>query len=190
MVSSTQAPACAQVVDDLPDDLAAAGVDAGGRLVEEHDLGSAHEREGEGEALLLAAREGAPGRPPTVLEPDPVEQRLGILGVGVERGEQPEHLEGRMPGYTPPPWSITPIGGVRRSWSATGSRPSTRTRPDGRAAVALEGLDGGVLPAPLGPRRATTWPASARERDAVDGGDRAVAHDEVDDLDRRARGRR
>ena len=38
----------------------------------------------------------------------------------------------------------------------------------GRLAVALEGLDGAVLPAPLGQRRVCTWPASAvSERSAT-----------------------
>jgi len=44
-----------QVGHDATDELAAGGVDAGGGLVEEGDLGAPDEGEGEREPLLLAA---------------------------------------------------------------------------------------------------------------------------------------
>src|SRR5437763_8990455 len=66
-----------------------------------------------------------------------------------------------MPGYTPPRWSITPIRVVSFPRCATGSSPSTRTVPAvGRRKPSTVSTVV-VLPAPLGPRRATTWPASA-----------------------------
>jgi hypothetical protein len=44
--------------DDLAVQLATRlRIETGGRLVEDHDLGLVHEREGEGEALTLAARQ-------------------------------------------------------------------------------------------------------------------------------------
>ena len=48
----------------------ACGSRPGRRLVEEHDLGVVHEREGDREALLLAARELARLRLGLLLEPD------------------------------------------------------------------------------------------------------------------------
>ena len=146
--------------------------------------GPAHEREGEGEPLLLTAGEGAPGRLPAVLEAHPVEQRLGILGIGVERGEQPEHLEG-------------PDARVHAA--------ALQHHPDGPRQALVVGRPGrGRAPGP-GPRsaggspRGSRWWRSSRRRWAraarrprppsawnempVDGRHRAVAHDQVVDLD-------
>ena len=72
-----------------PDD-----VDAGRGFVEEHDVGTADDREGQAEALLLAARQRAPGRTSPVLEPDEVEQRLGVAGPVVVAGVEAHRLDG------------------------------------------------------------------------------------------------
>ena len=61
VVSSTQTPALAQAGHDGPDRDAPFGVDPGRGFVEEGDLGPADEGQGQREALLLAAREVAPG---------------------------------------------------------------------------------------------------------------------------------
>src|ERR671933_172229 len=56
---------------------------------------------------------------------------------------------------------MTPMRGVSLAWSRTGSRPRTRTAPDVGDLYPSRVSTVVVLPAPLGPSRATTWPASA-----------------------------
>ena len=51
--------ALARALDEGPEGVAGLGVEAGGRLVEEEDLGVVDQGGGEGDALLLAAGEGA-----------------------------------------------------------------------------------------------------------------------------------
>ena len=92
VVSSTATPWAAQVGDHPPDELAPARVDAGGRLVEEGDLGPADQGERQRQPLLLAAGEVAPRRPATIAEADPLEQLVGVVRVVVVGGEQPQHL--------------------------------------------------------------------------------------------------
>ena len=68
------------------------GVDAGGGLVEEGHLGPPHQGQGEGEALLLATREVAPGGGGDGAQADEVEQlggRAGDRGSSRRRGRGP-----------------------------------------------------------------------------------------------------
>ncbi len=66
------------------------GVDARRRLVEERHLRPADQGQGEGEPLLLAAREVAPRRGGDGAQPDEVEQFVRRHGVGVVAGEEVE----------------------------------------------------------------------------------------------------
>src|SRR5579864_288947 len=66
-----------------------------------------------------------------------------------------------MTGYTPPRWSMTPMRATRRRWSDTGSSPSTLTVPALARRYPSNVSTVEVLPAPLGPRSATTWPRAA-----------------------------
>ena len=80
--------------DEVPDDDAALGVDAGGGLVEEEDLRPAHQGQGQGQALLLTARQPPPRGPAGVGQSDLVEQVVRVLGVVVVGGEQLETWAG------------------------------------------------------------------------------------------------
>ena len=100
---------------------------------------------------------------PAVGQPDPLEQLVGVgrvVVVGWRTGAAPRAAGCRCRRRRP--------GASRRcarpaaACSASGSRPSTRTVPDGGAAVALEGLDGGGLAGAVGPEQgAVISPGSA-----------------------------
>ena len=74
----------AQVRDDRPGRGAGLRVHPGGRLVEDHDLGPADERERQPEPLPLAARQAPVARPRDGAQPDEVEQLVGVARVVVE----------------------------------------------------------------------------------------------------------
>ena len=119
-----------------------------------------------------------------VVEPDEVEQPLGVVGIVVERGEQPQRLERPQARVSPPSWSITPMRG--RSARAVGHRvePEHAHLPRVGAAVALEDLDRRRLARAVGPEQAEHLAGRDRERDPVDGARGAVALLELGDLDR------
>ena len=79
-----------------------------------------------------------------------------------------------------PPAASRRSAGDQPAWSASGSRPRTRTAPDVGPPVALEASRSvEVLPAPLGPSTRVTSPASAVKREPSTARDVAVADGEV-----------
>ncbi len=77
----------AQLTDEVPHVEPAVGVEPGDRLVEEEHLGTAEQRGGQGEALLLTAGEPAHGRAREVGHPEARGDRGHVGGLGVEAGE-------------------------------------------------------------------------------------------------------
>ena len=161
VVTRTRDARLAQLADELADDLAAGDVDASRGLVEEHDFGSAHERERERQALLLATRQPAPDGRAAMAETDTLEQRVGILGLcrSTKRTAGRPRSDGcrdrRRRSATSRPLGARTLRGRR-----CGSRPSTRTWPlvgrrnPSRVSTVV------VLPAPLGPSSASTSPGA------------------------------
>ena len=95
----------------------------------------------------------------------PLQQLVRVGRIVVVGGEQAQHLERARRRCTRRPFcSMTPIERVRAAWSATGSRPSTRTVPSSarRKPSRVSTVD--VLPAPFGPSRASDGPGRRRER--------------------------
>ena len=82
----------AQLAHDAADDLPAGDVDTGRRLVEERDLRPPDERQRQRESLLLTTRQPSPCRRRMVVQPDAGKQRVRVVGVVVERREQPDRL--------------------------------------------------------------------------------------------------
>ena len=144
--------AAPQVAHDVPQRAASGRVHAGGGLVEKCDLGPADESEGERQTLLLAAGEPAVGRAGDAAQPDPVEQLVGIRGLVVVRGEQPESLEGAhdrvhtaaLQHHADPPGDL---GMVASRVETEHARPAATCD-----AITLEGLDSGRLARPVGPQ--------------------------------------
>ncbi len=173
----------AQLADELADQLPPGDVDPRRRLVEEHHLGLADERERERQALLLAARHPSPRRRAPMAEADTFEQRVGILGVVVVRREQPQRLT-RMD------------AGIHAAGLQHGADPADERRVVGdrieaehahvsgrRPAKSLERLDRGGLARTVGPEEREHLTGPDGERHVVDGSEAAVADDELVHVD-------
>ena len=87
-------PVSAQRVDEFPDHHACMRIHAGGRLVEEHQLGAADDRARQRQALLLAAGKPAVGGACGVGEAEGVQQPGGVQRLGRVGGHQIQHLPG------------------------------------------------------------------------------------------------
>ncbi len=90
-------PSRANVADRLVEDGAVRGIDAGERLVEEHDQRVLHEGAGEEDALLLAAGELADVAVAHAAEAEAVERLGGALAVGRSRRGAASHRAGSAP---------------------------------------------------------------------------------------------
>ena len=177
-------PRGAQLADQVPAGVPGLRVHARGRLVEEHQLGTADHGGGEGEPLLLPAGEPAVRRAGVVGEAEPVEQRVRVERVGVEAGDQRAATRrSASRAARRPDCGMIPTRA--RSSGRDGGRPSTRTVPPSARRNPSQISIVVVLPAPLGPRIAVTAPRLRGEGQAVDRGQAAVPLDQVDDLDGR-----
>ena len=83
--------------DAIPGRPLGRGVHARGRLVEDQQLRAAEEREGQREALLLAARQPPVAGPRGIDRGRRPRAARRVLGVAVEAAVQPEHLARRGP---------------------------------------------------------------------------------------------
>ena len=157
----------AQLVDQVPGGAPGLRVHAGGRLVEEDQLGSAHDGHRQREPLLLAAGEPAVRRAAAGAQARAARSAASTVErVGVQGGDVPQHLLGADAATRRRRTAASrrSAGAASRRWRR-GSRPSTLTRAASGTAVALAGLEVVVLPAPLGPSTAVTVPcATVRSR--------------------------
>ena len=127
VVSSTVTPCGPQVGDHPPDELAPARVDAGGRLVEEGDLGSADQRQRQRQPLLLATRQVAPRRSATIAEARPA--RAARRGRPGRRSRRRTAAAPRAAGCRCRP--RRPAASRRCGGSARRGRPAGRARAPG-----------------------------------------------------------
>ena len=162
------------------------GVDARRGFVEEGDLGPADERQRERQALLLAAREVAPGGGSHGGQAHQVEQALRRQGVGVVGAEEvedparPEHRVDAAP--------LEHDADAARQRGMVGHRvePEHPHHAAGGPPVALERLDGRGLARPVGAEDDEDLAGLRPQVQLVDRGGRAgrsVAHGEAGDLE-------
>ena len=162
------------------------GVDARRRLVEEGHLRPADQGQGEGEPLLLAARQVAPGRGGDGAQADEVEQFVRRHGVGVVAGEEVE--DAARPEHGVDAAALEHDADAAAERAVVGDRveaEDARLAGD-RAAVALQRLDGRRLAGAVGPEHDEHLTGFGGQVDAVDRGrcpGGAVAHGEAGDLD-------
>jgi hypothetical protein len=139
-------------LDQVPGVAPRVPVEPGGQLVEDRDLGVADQGERDREPLLLAARELPEAGVALLLEAEVGQQRMPVGGVVVEGGVEVErlphlHLLGKLALLELRPDVLPELGAV-----------PDRVEPEHRHLAGVGGpetlddLDGGVLPAPLGPR--------------------------------------
>ncbi len=165
---------------------AALGVHAGRRLVEEGHLRPTDQGQREGEPLLLAARQVAPGRGGDGAQADEVEQFVRRHGVGVVAGEEVEDAARAEHGVHAAALEHHPDATAERGVVGAGvEAQDARLAGDG-AAVALQRLDGGRLAGTVGPEHDDHLARFGGKVEAVDRGGCAcgsVAHGEAGDLD-------
>ncbi len=175
----------AELADHLTDELAAGHVDPRGRLVEEGDLGAAHQRQGQGEALGLAAREAAHRGGGPLDQADPLEQVVGVLGARVVRGEQAEGLPGGDA------WVDAALLQHHADAAGEGLVVAPRVEPQhphragGGGAVALEGLHRAGLAGAVGPEQSEHLAGLGVHRQPVHRSERTVPDAEIGHLDSR-----
>ena len=161
------------------------GVDAGGRLVEERHGRTAHQRQRQRQALLLAAREMAPRRRGHPLQPREVEQLVRRPRLGVVAGEEVE--DPPRPEHRVHPASLEHHAHARGQRGVVGPRiePEHPHAPRRRPPVALDRLDRRRLPRAVGPQHDEDLAGLRVQVQRVDGRPRstAVAHGEPADLD-------
>ena len=166
-MSSTVVPSGGDLVDERPELVAAAGIETGGRLVEQHHGRPADERGGEVEPAAHAAGVRAGAAVGGVDEVEPLEHlgraRSALAGTeAVEPADELEVLPTRQElvdgrGLTGEPDELPHALRV-----AGDVDPADRTvPPSGRSSVA-SARTSVVLPAPFGPSRPTISPAPTR----------------------------
>ena len=183
-----------QAADQVVEVAPGLGVEAGGRLVEEEQLGAAHQADGDVEPAALAAGQAHDRPAGLVGQADPGEQVVGVPRPGpVRRGVRPVELARGGPAVR------APASGRGRARTA-GRRRAAPATPRRRAAGPRRGrctspADGArkpsrisivvVLPAPFGPSRATTSPRCQGRSTPRSTSVCAVAHVQVMNVDRR-----
>ena len=170
--------------DDVPGVAPRLRVHGGGRLVEEDQLRSTDQRQRQAQALLLAARQLAEARARHIAQLKLIEQRVGILGVGIEGGEQAQRLGRRD--LRKQPALLQHQADARLERRALAHRVEAQDA-DGALvwlAVALEDLNGRGLACAVRAKQGEDLAWLDRERQLVHHAAAAVHLDEIDDLDR------
>ena len=179
------APEGADAADDLPGVAARARVEAGGRLVEEDQLGIADQRQGEVEAALLAAGEGLDPRPRLLGEPDEVEHLVDPPGPRVVARVEVEQLHHREGGGHGALLEHDPDPGAERPRPRRGVDAEHRDAAGVTVAVALEDLDDGGLAGAVGAEQPEDLALPHREAQTADRLEAPVRLPEPLDGDRR-----
>ncbi len=156
------------------------GVDTRRGLVEEGHLGLPDQCQGQGEALLLPAREVPPGRGGHRAEADEVEQVGRWEGVDVVAGEEVQDAARPEHRVHAPALEHDADAAAERGVVGDGVEPEDAHVACGRPPVALEGLDRRGLARSVGSEHDEHLAGVGREVHAVHGGRRCgpVAHGE------------
>ena len=147
----------------------ACGIEPGGQLVEDGDPGITDEREGDRQALLLAARQLRRRRPCACRRGPNLRATAGFRRIVIERGVQVESL--RRPGAGPA--ARSPGAGYRRDdevrrGRACGSSPSTRIVPESGLPETADGFHGRCLAGAVRAEDGEDLAFVDREGDVVD----------------------
>ena len=164
-----------------PEGGAGVGVQAGGRLVQDQQLGLGHQGHRQADALDLPA--GAAGDPPPQdsAQVGLVDDGLDVGGAQLEGGDDVEGLADRVGGQDPP--------GLEDRAHAPGPHrlPGLDAQDGGGAGVgpgeAEEDVEGRGLAGPVGAEEGDDLAGGHREVEAVDGGDGAEGLGQAPDLD-------
>ena len=175
----------AELLEQLPRRTTGGRVHAGGRLVDERDLGTPDDRHRESEPLLLAPREPSVRRAPALAEPEPLGQRVEVERVGVQPGDVAQHLVGPHTAPRPAPLEHHADPGEQRAPVGHRVEPEHPHRARVRAPVALGGLERRGLPGAVGSEHRGDRAAVDAQRQPVDGDLVAVPHDQSVDRDGR-----
>jgi hypothetical protein len=81
-----------EATNDVPQRSARSRIKPGRRLVEEHQLGVVDERQRDGQALPLSARQDLAARGAALPELEGIDELLGRAGAGIEAAEQVDQL--------------------------------------------------------------------------------------------------
>jgi hypothetical protein len=166
-------PVRPEVTDQAPGGEPGLRIQACGRLVEEDDLGPAHDCGCERETLALAAGDPAHGGPRHGPQSEPLDQDVDVERVRMESGQVAQELDD--PGARVE--AATLLEHDADLWPqrrAVGDRVEAED-PNGtrvRSAVALAGLDRGGLARTIGAQQRRDRGARHGEGEAIDG-DRA-----------------
>ena len=153
----------------------AAGIEAGGRLVEEEELRVADERDAEVEPALLPARQGLHPRAGLLLEADELDHLVDIAGLRVVPGEHPVYLTHRQRRRHVRRLQDDPDPLAQRRAAMLGVDAEHRHVAAVAGAVPLENLDRRRLTGAVRPEQAEHLALLDGEADAADGFDLAVA---------------
>ena len=181
-MSSTVVPVGDQLLDHLPEVVAARRVEAGGGLVEEQHRRPVHERGGQVEPAAHAAGVGPRRAVGGVGEPEPLEQLVGprpasrsAREVG-EAADQPQVLAA---GEVLVDGRVLPGQADARAHARSAVAHHVEAQHRGLARVGLEDgredAHGGGLAGAVGPEQAEHGAGGHREVDAVEGDDVAEA---------------
>ena len=142
----TRSARVAQPADQVPGGVPGLGIEAGRRLIEEHQLGAADHRGGERQPLLLAARQPPERGAGAAGEAEPLDQQPGGDRVGVEAGHYPQVLPG--PGSGRDAAGLEHHADLRPQLLAVPDRVEAQHPHDAfvRPPVTLADLDRGGLP--------------------------------------------
>ncbi len=173
----------AQAGDDASRDGPALRVHARGGLVEDRDLRSPHQGEGEPESLAFAARQppvAGRGHGP---QADQVEELVGVARIGMEPGVLAKTLERTRAHVDATRLEHQAHAGAQRPSARGGVGAEHPDRaPVGRA-IALDDLDGRGLARAVRPEQGHDLAGLDPERHAVDDGSSAVTLHQAIDLD-------
>ena len=160
---TTVVPASRHAADDVPRVPTPDGIEVLGELVEEHELGAAHEGEGDEQPLSFAAGQRGEGTTQEVGELPLRGQLVEGLRRRVQRGEQVERLAGAHPvgergvlELAPDPTS-EPVTGGRRV------QAEDRHGAGAGASQTLQDLHGRRLPGAVGAQEAEELAAAHHE---------------------------
>ena len=145
------------------------GVEPGGRLVEEQDLGPADDADGDVDPAALAAREGADPGLGVVGQVDQLEDLADGPRRRVEPGEHVQRVADGELGVEAGRLEDEPDPGPPPAVAAVGIDAEHPDGAGGRGDEALEHLQGGGLAGPVGPEHGDQLPVGHVEAHAVDG---------------------
>ena len=173
-----------QSADDLPGLTAGGCVEAGGRLVEEDQIGIANHRGGEIESALLTAGEFGAAPIGVLGEADQLERVVRVHRVVVESRREVEHFARRQSLHRRAALEHDPDASVELAALTLGVVAEHGDLTCVALAVALEDFDQGRLAGSVGSEERVDLSGIDLQVDGIDGGDRSVSLGDAADADR------